>query len=149
MLTRYRKYLGELGVPSLPGSFLDVLSYFSRDQAASGTGTGDGNGSNGIGGGNGNTIQMSEFTNQPSGSTASGPNQTNYNNTLDTAKVVSKSNSNGDNGMNLAQSRPSSTPAGIDGRKTSMSAGANLKGKGKGKETPPVNPLNISGMSRM
>ena len=26
-----RKYLGELGVPALPGGFLDVLTYFSRN----------------------------------------------------------------------------------------------------------------------
>ena len=28
--TDKRKFLGDLGVPSLPGGFLDVLSYFSR-----------------------------------------------------------------------------------------------------------------------
>ena len=28
--TDLRKFLGDLGVPSLPGGFLDVLSYFSR-----------------------------------------------------------------------------------------------------------------------
>jgi len=45
-----RKYLGELGVPALPGGFLDVLTYFSRN---------DNTNNNDMG-----TIQMSELTNQ-------------------------------------------------------------------------------------
>jgi hypothetical protein len=42
-----RKFLGDLGVPSLPGGFLDVLSYFSRGGNENGDSTpGTGNISN-------------------------------------------------------------------------------------------------------
>jgi hypothetical protein len=115
---RYRKYLGELGVPSLPGSFLDVLTYFSRDQHDSGIG---------------NTIQMSDFVNQ----TPTQP-QSNAKSSSQDTDALFKSTSAGPSGSH-------STPVTSNGDKK----GLTQTDKGKGKETPPVNPLNVSGMSRM
>jgi len=110
-----RKYLGELGVPALPGGFLDVLTYFSRN---------DNTNNNDMG-----TIQMSELTNQV-------PPQIQQQ-----AKLSSGSNELYGNG-----SRPSGSSSNT---KPSSNGKKGTQDKGKGKETPPVNPLNISGMSRM
>lgn len=112
-----RKYLGELGVPALPGGFLDVLTYFSRN---------DNPNNNDMG-----TIQMSELTNQV-------PPQLQH----QQPKIGSGSNEfygNGQTSGSTTNPKPIS-----NGQKATQD-----KGKGKGKETPPVNPLNISGMSRM
>lgn len=129
------KYLGELGVPSLPGSFLDVLSYFSRDEAN------NDNGSDPNGNGNSNgTIQMSEFTNQ-----SQAPSQ---NSNQQKRKPISQSQQAGPSGTSTA-SGSGAAPATDAATNGSNSAGNNASVKGKGKETPPVNPLNISGMSRM
>jgi hypothetical protein len=112
-----RKYLGELGVPALPGGFLDVLTYFSRN---------DNPNNNDMG-----TIQMSELTNQV-------PPQIQQ---QGQAKISSGSNELYDNG-----SRPSGSTSNV---KPTSNGKMVTQDKGKGKETPPVNPLNISGMSRM
>lgn len=135
-LTSNRKYLGELGVPSLPGSFLDVLSYFSRDDTSgtnTATGTSSGNG-NGYGG---DTIQMSDFVPQKStlqGTTSSKPKSRSQPGTAAQAG----------GGASGSTSKSGSTAVPVTSVGTS-----NGNNKGKGKETPPVNPLNISGMSRM
>lgn len=140
-----RKYLGELGVPSLPGSFLDVLSYFSRDDPSAsvsnptnGTNSGAGTSSNGNGY-TGDTIQMSDFV-----PTKSKSNTTGTGSGSQTQKVASRSQAG--TGASGSSSKVGSTaiPA-----PTAASSNGTNKGKGKGKETPPVNPLNISGMSRM
>jgi hypothetical protein len=110
-----RKYLGELGVPALPGGFLDVLTYFSRN---------DNPNNNDMG-----TIKMSELTNQV-------PPQIQQQ-----AKISSGSNELYGNGGRTSGSTSNAKPA-SNGNKATQD-------KGKGKETPPVNPLNISGMSRM
>jgi hypothetical protein len=124
-----------LGVPSLPGSFLDVLSFFSKDQNG-GTAGGSGNGN-----GNGNTIQMSEFTNQGQ---ASGPSNESFNTALANNQTAGGSGASGSNG---AGAKSATNTNSTDKAGKPISSGA--KGKGKGKETPPVNPLNISGASRM
>jgi len=115
-----RKYLGELGVPALPGGFLDVLTYFSRnDNANADMGT----------------IQMSELTNP------SRPHQ------LPQGQGQPRSNSTGDlygKQPNAGPSGSQNTPISSNGVKKSST-----QDKGKGRETPPTNPLNISGMSRM
>ena len=111
-----RKYLGELGVPALPGGFLDVLTYFSRNDNP--------NNNNDMG-----TIQMSELTNQV-------PPQSQQQ-----AKISSGNNELYGNG-----SRPSGSSSKVQPSSNGKKA---AQDKGKGKETPPVNPLNISGMSRM
>jgi hypothetical protein len=112
-----RKYLGELGVPALPGGFLDVLTYFSRN---------DNPNNNDMG-----TIQMSELTNQV-------PPQIQQ---QGQAKISSGNNELYGNGSRPSGSTSSAKPT-SNGKTVTQD-------KGKGKETPPVNPLNISGMSRM
>lgn len=113
------KYLGELGVPALPGGFLDVLTYFSRND----------NNNNDMG-----TIQMSELTNQapPPSLQRQAQGQTK------TSSGINELYGNGNSTGSISNSKPAS-----NGTKIST------QDKGKGKETPPVNPLNISGMSRM
>jgi hypothetical protein len=115
-----RKYLGELGVPALPGGFLDVLTYFSRND----------NNNNDMG-----TIQMSELTNQA-------PPQT-----LQQAQGQGQGNIS----SNTSQLYGNGSSAGTGNFKPTSNGAKKItsQDKGKGKETTPVNPLNISGMSRM
>jgi len=84
---------------------------------------------------------MSEFTNQGQ---AGGPSNESFNTALGNNQTASGSGASGPNGAGQ-KSATNTNP--IDKTGKPISSGA--KGKGKGKETPPVNPLNISGASRM
>jgi hypothetical protein len=129
MLSIYRKFLGDLGGASMPGGFLDVLSYFSKggNSAPSQTQTN-------LGIGNPSTSGLPTNNANPSAS---------YQTTSDS--ISPQITSNADSVNNSSTNGPSrnETPTG-----TVTSNGASSNNKGKGKEVSFAAP-QLSGISRM